>query len=52
MNKIEKINTMETERNKIINQIQDKVKKHKERLLENKLYDINNVKGNAQVQVR
>ena len=52
MNKIEKINTMETERNKIINQIQDKVKKNKERLLENKLYDINDVKGNAQVQVR
>lgn len=43
---------METERNKIINQIQDKVKKNKERLLENKLYDINDVKGNAQVQVR
>ena len=40
---------MKTERNKILHQIRDKVKKHKEQLLENKLSDINNAKGNAQM---
>ena len=40
---------MKTERNKVLHQIQVKVKKHKEQLLENKLSDINNAKGNAQV---
>ena len=46
---IEKINNMKTERNKILHQMQDKVKKHKEQLLENKLSDINNAEGNAQM---
>ena len=45
---VAKINNMKTERNKILHQIQDKVKKHKEQLLENKLSDINNAKGNGQ----
>ena len=40
---------MKTERNKILHQIRDKVKKHKKQLLENKLFDINNAKGNAQM---
>ena len=34
-------------RDKILRQIQDKVKKHKEQFPENKLSDINNAKGNA-----
>ena len=46
---VAKINNIKTERNKILHQIQDKVKKHKEQLLENKLSDINNAKGNAQM---
>ena len=45
---VAKINNIKTERNKILHQIQDKVKKHKEQLLENKLSDINNAKGNGQ----
>ena len=40
---------MKTERNKILQQIRDKVKKHTKHLLENKLSDINNAKGNAQM---
>ena len=40
---------MKTERNKIIHQTRDKVKKHKEQLFENKLSDINSAKGNAQM---
>ena len=46
---VEKINNMKTERNKILHQIRDKVKKHKEQLLVNKLSDINHAKGNAQM---
>ena len=46
---VEKLKNMKTERNKILHQIRDKVKKHKEQLLENKLSDINNAKGNAQM---
>ena len=46
---VEKLNNMKTERNKVLHQMQDKVKKHKEHLLENKLSDINNAKGNAQM---
>ena len=45
---VEKTN-MKTERNKLLHQIQDKVKKHKEQLLKNKLSDINEAKGNAQM---
>ena len=44
---VEKINNMKTERNKILHQIRDRVKKHKEQLLEKKLSDINNAKDNA-----
>ena len=33
----------------MLHQIQHKVKKHKKQLLENKLSDINNAKGNAQM---
>ena len=40
---------MKTERNKLLHQIQDKVKKHKEQLLKNKLSDTNEAKGNAQM---
>ena len=40
---------MKTERKKILHQIRDKVKKHKEQLLENKLYHIDHAKGNAQM---
>ena len=40
---------MKTERNKLLHQIQDKVKKHKEQLLKNKLSDINEAKSNAQM---
>ena len=46
---VEKENDMKTERNKILHQTGDKVKKHKEQLLENKLSDINNAEGNAQM---
>ena len=46
---VEKINNMKTERNKILHQMRNKVQKHKEQLLENKLSDINNAKGNAQM---
>ena len=46
---VEIINTMKTERNKILHQIQGKIIKHKEQLLENKLPDINTAKGNAQM---
>ena len=42
---VEKINNTKTERNKILHQIQHKVKKHKKQLLKNKLSDINNAKG-------
>ena len=45
---VEKINNIKTERNEILQRIRDIVKKHKEQLLENKLSDINNAKGNAQ----
>ena len=47
--KVEKTNIMKTERSKLLHQIQDKVKKHKEQLLKNKLSDINEAKGNAQM---
>ena len=40
---------MKTERKKILHQIRDKVKKHKEQLLENKLSHIDHAKGNAQM---
>ena len=40
---------MKAERNKILHQIQHKVKEHKEQLLNNKLSDINDAKGNAQM---
>ena len=40
---------MKTERNNIIFQIQNKVKKRKEQLLENKLSGINDAKGNVQM---
>ena len=40
---------MKPQRNKILHQIRDKVKKHKEQLLGNKLSDINNAKGNTQM---
>ena len=46
---VEKINAMKTERNKILHQIRDKVKKRKEQLRENKLSDINNAKDNDQM---
>ena len=38
--KVEKINTINTERNKILHQIQNKVKKYKEQLFENNLETI------------
>ena len=44
---VEKIKNTKTERNKILHQIQHKVKKHKKQLLENKLSDINNAKGSS-----
>ena len=47
--KVEKINIIKTERNQILHQIQDKLKKYKEQLLENKLSDIKNAKGNAEM---
>ena len=40
---------MKTGRNKMLHQIQNKVKKHKEQLLENRLFDISDAKGNAQM---
>ena len=47
--KVEKVKIMKAERNKILHQIQHKVKEHKEQLLNNKLSDINDAKGNAQM---
>ena len=40
---------MKTEGSKMLCQIQDKVKNHKEQSLENKLSDINDAKGNVEV---
>ena len=40
---------MKTEGSKMLCQIQDKVKKHKEQSLKNKLSDINDAKGNVEI---